>query len=240
MKLENIKIVLVGTTHPGNIGAAARAMNTMCLERLVLVDPQCPVGEVAYARASGANSILDRRETHASLEAAIADCERVVATSARRRSLPWPETDPAANAESILARADEDRVALVFGREHSGLTNEELQLCNAMVTIPANPRFGSLNLAAAVQIIGYEIYSRSLDRPSAVAVDAADRAAASADVEGYFTHLQQVLLQTGFLDPEQPGLIMQRLRRLYLRSELTRNEVNILRGMLSAVQKCSR
>ncbi len=241
MKLENIKIVLVGTTHPGNVGATARAMNTMCCHRLALVDPQCPIGEIAYARASGANAILEQRETHASLEEAIADCHRVIATSARRRSLPWPETDPATNADSILKLGDEDRVALVFGREHSGLTNEELQLCNAMVTIPTNPEFGSLNLAAAVQVVCYEIYRRYRNaEPPRNPPDPQDRAASSADVEGYFLHLQQVLLDTGFVDPEQPGMVMQRLRRLYLRSELTRNEVNILRGMLSAVQKTCR
>lgn len=237
MKLENIKIVLVGTTHPGNIGAAARAMQTMCVQRLALVDPQCPIGEVAYARASGANAILDRRETHTSLDAAIADCERVVATSARRRSLPWPEIDPAANAEALLALDDDDRVAIVFGREHSGLTNDELQLCNAMLSIPTNPDFGSLNLAAAVQIVCYEIYQRLQQPQPHKALEQQDRPASSADVEGYFSHLQQVMLTTGFLDPEQPGMIMQRLRRLYLRSELTRNEINILRGMLSAVEK---
>ena len=237
MKLDNIKIVLVGTTHPGNIGATARAMNTMCCSRLVLVDPQCPVGEVAYARASGANAILDQRETHARLEDAVADCHRVIATSARRRSLPWPEFDPAACADELLALGDDDRAALVFGREHSGLTNDELQVCNAMVSIPTNPGFASLNLAAAVQVICYELYNRGRDARAATVNDNDDRAATSAEVEGYFAHLQRVMLLTGFLDPKQPGMIMPRLRRLYLRSELTQTEVNILRGILTAVEK---
>ena len=124
MKLENIRIVMIGTTHPGNVGAAARAMHNMCISRLTLVDPQCPIGDVAYGRASGANVILDNRETHDDLGAAIADCSRVIATTARRRSLQWPELDPREMAESLFALDDNRQVALVFGREHSGLSND--------------------------------------------------------------------------------------------------------------------
>ncbi|MDH3218990.1 MAG: RNA methyltransferase [Gammaproteobacteria bacterium] len=237
MRLEKISIVLVGTTHPGNIGAAARAMHNMCFNRLVLVDPQCPVGEVAYARASGANSVLNERQTFGSLVQAIADCDCVIATSARRRSLAWPELNPGTMSEKLVEMGDSSRVALVFGREHSGLTNEELQLCNYMLSIPANPEFSSLNLASAIQIVCYEIYRRQAIRPEATVPDAQDLPATSAETEGYFAQLQQALESSGFLNPEQPGLIMQRLRRLYLRSELTRNEVNILRGILSAIEK---
>ena len=237
MKLENIKIVMVGTTHPGNIGAAARAMHNMCISRLSLVDPQCPIGEVAYARASGANAVLDKRETWADLKQAIGDCSLVVATSARRRSLAWPELRPRELAEKVEAMPDSEQVALVFGREHSGLTNEEMQLCNQMVCIPTNPGFSSLNLAAAIQVLCYEIFSRRAPTETEKTIDPQDLPARSRDLEGYFEHLQQVLETTGFLDPQQPGLIMQRLRRLYLRSELTLNEINILRGMLTAVQK---
>ena len=237
MKLENIKIVMVGTTHPGNIGAAARAMHNMCISRLSLVDPQCPIGEVAYARASGANAVLDKRETCSDLKQAIGDCSLVVATSARRRSLAWPELRPRELSEKIEAMADSEQVALVFGREHSGLTNEEMQLCNQMVCIPTNPGFSSLNLAAAIQVLCYEIFSWQAPAEAEKTIDPQDLPARSSDLEGYFEHLQQVLETTGFLDPEQPGLIMQRLRRLYLRSELTINEINILRGMLTAVQK---
>ena len=238
MKLQNIKIVMVGTTHPGNIGAAARAMNNMCFSHLALVDPQCPVGETAYARASGANAILDNRETCSELALAIADCSLVVATSARRRSLPWPELSPPELADKLISMDDSNRVALVFGREHSGLLNEEIQLCNHMVCIPTNPDFSSLNLASAIQVLCYEIFSRQYDTPLAVKEPGADDLPApSSEVEGYFEHLQKILLSSGYLDPDQPGLIMQRLRRLYLRSELTRNEINILRGMLTAIEK---
>ncbi|MBT8437724.1 MAG: RNA methyltransferase, partial [Gammaproteobacteria bacterium] len=168
MKLQNIKIVMVGTTHPGNIGAAARAMNNMCLSHLTLVDPQCPIGETAYARASGANAILDNRETCSELAQAIADCSLVVATSARRRSLPWPELSPPELADKLIFMDDSARVALVFGREHSGLLNEEIQLCNHMVCIPTNPEFSSLNLASAIQVLGYEIFSRHCNAPPPV------------------------------------------------------------------------
>ena len=240
MKLENIKIVMVGTTHPGNIGAAARAMHNMCLGRLCLVDPQCPVGEIAYARASGANAVLDNRETWSDLKQAVADCHHVVATSARRRSLAWPESNPRELAARIHALGDDERVALVFGREHSGLSNDEIQLCNRMVCIPTNPEFSSLNVAAAIQLLCYEIYSGQAGAVPVKTAGPQDLAATSAELEGYFQHLQQVLETTGFLDPRQPGLAMQRLRRLYLRSDLSLNEVNILRGMLSAIQKVKK
>ena len=235
--IQNISIVMVGTTHPGNIGAAARAMHNMNFGRLSLVDPQCPVGEVAYARASGANRVLDERETCGHLAEAIADCSLVVAATARRRSLSWPELDPPQMAERLLALGDGEQAALVFGREHSGLTNEELQLCNAMVTIPTNPDFSSLNLAASIQVLCYEVFRRLAGSREPVRVNSEDQPATSAEVEGYFGHLEAVLTGSGFLDPQQPGLVMQRLRRLYLRSELTRNEVNILRGMLSALER---
>lgn len=237
MKLENIRIIMVETTHPGNIGAAARAMNNMCLSNLGLVNPQCPIGEIAYARASGANSILDQRQTWPDLGSAIADCEYVFATSARLRTLAWPQVDPAEMADKLVAFNDQTRVALVFGREHSGLTNEEIQQSNAMVCIPTNPDFSSLNIASAIQVLCYEVYRRHQSAPETIKPDTQDTNATSAETEGYIAHLEKVLVETEFLDPAQPGLIMQRLRRLYLRNELTRNEINILRGMLSAIEK---
>ena len=227
---------MVGTTHPGNIGAAARAMHNMSFSRLVLVDPQCPVGEIAYARASGANNLLDNRETHPDLESAIAGCQFTIAASARRRSLSWPELEPGQMAAKLLDLDDDSEAAIVVGREHSGLSNEELQLCNFMVTIPTNPAFSSLNVAAAIQVLCYEVYRQCAEPRENPRVEPQDMPASSSEVEGYFEHLQRVLEGSGFIDPQQPGLIMQRLRRLYLRSELTRNEINILRGMLSAVE----
>ena len=241
MKLQNIKIVMVGTTHPGNIGAAARAMANMCFTHLTLVDPQCPVGDIAYARASGANAILDNRETCKDLAQAISDCNCVVAASARRRSLSWPELNPPNLADKLIDMDDTTRAALVFGREPSGLNNEEMQLCNYMVCIPTNPDFSSLNVASAIQVLCYEIFQR-LATVSAVvkSPEAHDLPVPNAELEGYFEHLQNVMQMTGYLDPRQPGMIMQRLRRLYLRSEVTRNEINILRGMLTAIEKQRR
>jgi tRNA (cytidine32/uridine32-2'-O)-methyltransferase len=237
MKLQNIRIVMVGTTHPGNVGAAARAMHNMGISRLSLVDPQCPIGEIAYARASGANIILDERETFDDLPAALAECHRVIASSARKRSLAWPELDPGEMARQLFTLDDDQQVALVFGREHSGLNNEELQLCNQMVSIPTNPDFSSLNLASAIQVLCYEIYRQQFVPADPVPPAEQDLPASSAEVERYFEHLQQSLEQSGFINLRQPGLTMQRLRRLYLRNELTRNEVNILRGIITAMQK---
>jgi tRNA (cytidine32/uridine32-2'-O)-methyltransferase len=237
MKLDNISIVMVGTTHPGNIGAAARAMHNMCIANLVLVNPQCPVGEIAYARASGANVILDKLRKTESLQEAIQDCSLVIAASARVRSLPWPELTPDLMARKMADLDGESGVALVFGREHSGLTNEELQLCHYMVNIPTNPDFSSLNVASAVQVLCYEIFKMGSDQVEARQPSVQDSASSSQDLEGYFQHLQQVLTTTGFLDTENPGLLMQRLRRLYHRFEMSKTEVNILRGILSSVEK---
>jgi len=225
---------MVGTTHPGNIGAAARAMNNMCFSRLSLVSPECPVGEIAYARSSGAHAVLDQRRTFGTLAEAVADCHLVIGLSARQRSLPWPVLDPARMAEKIVDEYRDQRVALVFGRENSGLTNEELTQCNYMVSIPSNPAFSSLNVAAAIQVICYEIYRTASAGECGLSAPG-EPPATSGEVEGYIHHLQRILLTTGFLDPDNPGLLMQRLRRLYQRVGLSRNEVNILRGILTAV-----
>lgn len=237
MDLTNIDIVMVGTTHPGNIGAAARAMHNMCASKLVLVDPKCPIDDIAYARASGANSILDNRRTEVSLQEAVRECNLIIASSARIRSLPWPELTPRQTAEKIHKLDSESRVALVFGREHSGLTNEELQLCHYMVNIPTNPDFSSLNVASAIQIICYEIFNLTRGPARLKQSSVQESAATSQEIEGYFQHLEQVMTTTKFLDTEKPGLLMQRLRRLYQRLELSKNEVNILRGILSSVEK---
>jgi tRNA/rRNA methyltransferase/tRNA (cytidine32/uridine32-2'-O)-methyltransferase len=236
MLIDNIKIVMVGTTHAGNIGAAARAMHNMSVRQLALVAPECKIGEIAYARASGANQILDDLQCFDDLQSAIADCDYAAAASARRRSLSWPELDPHDLAQTLHALPRPSRAAIVFGREHSGLTNEEIQMCHAMLHIPSNPEFSSLNVAAAIQIVCYEVYRRWSGAVNPLRGPSEPRAT-SAELEGYFEHLQRVLLNSGFLDPDQPGQIMQRLRRLYLRTETTRNEINILRGILSAVDK---
>lgn len=239
MPIDHIDIVMVGTTHPGNIGAAARVMHNMCFSTLVLVAPQCPVGDIAYARSSGAHAILDQRKTYGTLQEAINDCHLVVGMSARHRSLPWPELNPQQMSQEIISKVTDNRVALVFGREQSGLTNDELGLCNYMVSIPTNPNFSSLNVASAIQVMCYEIYQSLLNKDLGEVKESEldEPLATSHDIEGYMSHLKQVLETTEFLDPENPGLLMQRLRRLYQRVELSKTEVNILRGILSSVQK---
>ncbi len=237
MNLENIDIVMVGTTHPGNIGAAARAMHNMCISNLVLVNPQCPVGEIAYARASGANVILDSLRKSGNLREAVQDSILVVATSARDRSLPWPELSPGLVAKKIAELNGQSRVALVFGREHSGLTNEELQICHYAVNIPTNPDFSSLNVASAIQVMCYEIFKTVGNQPETRQTEIQECAVTSRQLEGFFRHLEQVMITTKFLDRENPGFLMQRLRRLYHRLEMSKNEVDILRGILSSVEK---
>jgi tRNA (cytidine32/uridine32-2'-O)-methyltransferase len=235
--IDQIDIVMVGTTHPGNIGAAARAMNNMCFTNLTLVDPQCPVGEIAFARSSGAHTILDARKTVKTLPEAIEEAHLVIGMTARQRSLPWPELNPQEISQMIAEKGEGTRVAVVFGREHSGLTNEELALCNYMVSIPTNPKFSSLNVASAIQVMCYEIYQTLSDTTKETPPASAESLASAKDMAGYFSHLEQVLVETEFLDPDNPGLLMQRLRRLYQRIEMEQTEVNILRGILSSVQK---
>src|SRR4249919_3931266 len=155
--MDSLRIVLVGTQHPGNIGSAARAMKTMGLHRLVLVAPEKYPHAEAFALAAGANDVLEAAEIHPTLESALAGCHLVIATSARRRTVPMPEFTPPEAAKRLIDDAGQGEVALVFGRERTGLENEELQLCHASVCIPANPDYSSLNLAAAVQVLAYEL-----------------------------------------------------------------------------------
>jgi len=237
MKLHNIKIVMVETTHPGNIGAAARALKNMELSQLVLVNPKCPIGDRAYSRGSGANNILDDRIVVDTLPEAVSDCQLVVGTSARLRSLAWPELSPETLAQKVAGLADDEKVAIVFGREHAGLTNEELKHCNYTVTIPTNPNFSSLNVASAIQVVSYEIYKNMLEVDDSGSMNISEPVADSAELEGYFSHLEQVLVSTEFLKEDNPRQMMKRLRRLYQRAEPSKNEVNILRGILSSVEK---
>jgi TrmH family RNA methyltransferase len=169
----------------------------------------------------------------------VADCSLVIATSARSRTLEWPALTPHELAVKISGMADGAQVAVVFGREHSGLTNEELQHCHYSVTIPTNPDFSSLNVASSIQVISYEIYNRMQDSSvlQPTRLSRSDSPADSEQMEGFFNHLEQVLVDINFLDAGNPRQIMKRLRRLYLRAEPTCNEINILRGMLSAVAK---
>ncbi|MFD2644174.1 tRNA (cytosine(32)/uridine(32)-2'-O)-methyltransferase TrmJ [Pseudomonas japonica] len=243
--LENIRVVLVCTSHPGNIGGAARAMKNMGLSRLVLVDPADFPSPEASARASGADDVLAGAQVVATLEEALVGCTLVVGTSARSRSLPWPMLDPReCGAEAVKRAAQGEEVALVFGREHAGLTNDELQRCHYHVHIPSNPDFSSLNLAAAVQVLSYEVRMAWLARePQAAPVnkdEAVEELATMDEMERFYGHLESTLVQIGFLDPAKPKHLMPRLRRLFGRSAVNRSEMSILRGILTETQKAAR
>jgi len=232
--MENIRIVLVETSHGGNIGAVARAMKNMCLEELALVKPKQFPTEDAMARASGADDILHEASIHQSLDEAVADCVLVVGTSARLRSVSWPQLDPRKCAELVMQRSVLGKVALVFGRERTGLTNAELERCNCLVNIPANPDYSSLNLGMAVQVISYELMMQLRQGRKLVAEER--ELAKAGDMQGLFRHLEQTLEDIGFLDPRKSGKLMRRLKRLFYRAEPDLDELKILRGILSAAQ----
>lgn len=234
--LERIRIVLVNTSHPGNIGAAARAMKTMGLSDLYLVDPAAFPDPEASARASGAEDLLTGARVVGTLAEAVADAVWVVGTSARLRAIRWPLLEPRACAARALTEAGQGPVALVFGRERSGLTNEELDLCHALVSIPANPEYASLNLAQAVQILSYELRTCWLGEGALMQQVPEHPPATAQELEGLYAHLEQTLYTLEFINPEQPGQMMRRLRRLLTRARPDKNEVNILRGILSAAR----
>jgi TrmH family RNA methyltransferase len=231
------RIVLVGTTHPGNIGAVARAMKNMGLDELVLVEPRYFPDADATARASGAVDVLEKATVAPTLADAVADCVFVVGASARSRAIDWPCYEPREGAARLLDMRRQGPVAAVFGPEKYGLTNADLDLCNALLTIPANPEFSSLNLAMAVQILSYELRLAAPGAEPREARPPAVRAATSAELEHFYTHLEQVLKEVRFLDPDNPRHLMRRLRRLFIRAAPDHNEVNILRGILTAVER---
>ncbi|MBF0255394.1 MAG: tRNA (cytosine(32)/uridine(32)-2'-O)-methyltransferase TrmJ [Gammaproteobacteria bacterium] len=234
--LSNIRIVLVETSHPGNIGAVARAMKNMNLAELALVRPKLFPSADATARASGADDLLAQALQFDSLSEALQGCRLVVGASARLRSVNWPQFDPRVCAQRALAEAEQGRVALVFGRESSGLSNEELGLCHYLVHIPSNPAYSSLNLAMAVQVICYELNMAAASmRPDYVA-EVLPEPADSLAMERFYQHLAQTMEETGFSDPDQSERLHLRLRRLFARARPDRDELNILHGILSACQ----
>jgi tRNA (cytidine32/uridine32-2'-O)-methyltransferase len=236
--LEQVRIVLVETSHPGNIGAVARAMKNMCLARLALVRPHRYPSAEATARASGADDLLEGAMVTATLDEALADCGLVIGASARRRTVEWPELDPRECANEVMRAAPAGPVALVFGRENSGLTNDELGRCRFLVHIPANPDYTSLNLAMAVQVIAYELLmaSRGVAGGTQTITAAVRERASAAQLQGLFEHLEQALNDFGFADERRSEKLMRRLRRLFLRAEPDADDINILRGILSAGQ----
>src|SRR5690606_11334262 len=236
---SNIRIVLVNTTHPGNIGGTARAMKNMGLKNLYLVEPKEFPSDKAVWRSAGATDVLDNAVVVDTLDEAIAGCGLGVGTSARERRIPWPLLDPRECGESVWQEAGQHQVAVVFGREDRGLTNEELHKCNYHVHIPANPKYSSLNLATAVQVICYEIRMAHLlaTEGKTLTQHTWDMPPASAEsLDAYYKHLEETLVALDFLDPANPKQTMTRLRRLYNRVRLDQMELNILRGVLTAMQ----
>lgn len=237
--LDNIRIVLVNTTHPGNIGAAARALKNMGLSRLYLVDPKDFPSPKAVWRAANALDVMDNIAVVDTLAEAVGNCGLVVGTSARERRIPWPLLTPRECGERSWAESARHEVAIVFGREDRGLTNEELQQCHYHVHIPANPEYSALNISAAVQVICYEIRMAYLEAESGKPVHFDDwdvPPAKQKDLEYYYAHLQETLETLGFLEPDNPRQTMTRLRRLYGRIRMDQMELSILRGILTATQ----
>ncbi len=235
MKNSKIKIILLQTSHPGNVGAAARAMKTMDLTDLVLVDCVVFPHAEAVTRASGADDVLAQAQQVATLAEALQGCSLVFGMAAYERQLPWPLLTPRQAAAKAIGVSEQAPVAFVFGTERIGLSNQQLQHCHYQVKIPTSGDFSSLNLAAAVQVMAYELYLAMTTL--APTVSDYDQLATHDQMEGLYQQLEQTLITLGFLDPAQPRQIMARLRRLLTRAHTEQTEVNILRGMLTAIQK---
>lgn len=243
-RLDRIRVVLVATSQPGNIGASARAMLTMGLQRLHLVAPRMFPHEEATALAAGAGAVLETAVVDASLDQAVADCSLLLGASARRRGVSLPELDPREAAAMALEAAGRGQVALLFGTERTGLTNDELQRCHACVRIPANPEYSSLNLAQAVQVLSYELRQAALAGAGSGAGtsggEAGEAAATDAQMEGLFRHLDEALRAIDFHKGKDGTTITRRLRRLFLRARPSDREVAILHGILADAERMAR
>ena len=242
MKLDNIRIVLVNTSHPGNIGGVARAMKNMGLSRLYLVAPRQYPDEQAEWRAASALDVLETAVVTETLEQAIGDCQFVVGTSARERRIPWPLLDPRGCAQRMAQASAGEQVAVLFGREDRGLTNEELKACNLHLHVPTSEDYSSLNLAMAVQIVCYELRMllAAPDLPVSADQQWDTPFTTRENMERFYAHLEETLTDIEFLDPAAPRQLMARLRRLYNRVRLDEMELNILRGILTETQKWVR
>ncbi len=237
--LSQIRVVLVETSHPGNIGSSARAMKTMGLSELSLVRPRKFPHPEAVALASGAIDVLEQATVFDSLEEALSDCHLVIGSSARERNLQIPFLSPDNFANKIFEPSFSGNTALVFGREHAGLTNEELYQCHYHINIPTNPKYSSLNLAQAVQVLSYElrVFWLKENQNTQVVSGHQQRVAAVGEVEGFYRHLEETLIDIDFMDRTQPKKLMAKIRRLFNRAHLNQDEINILRGILTAVNK---
>ncbi len=237
--LADIKIVLVETTHPGNIGGVARAMKNMRMDNLCLVNPKIFPSADATSRASGADDILSKAIVYDSLQEAVADCQIVIGASARSRTISWPEITPRECAEKIIVHEPGKKVGILFGREHSGLKNHELDLCHFLLHIPCNNDFSSLNIAAAVQIVCYELFVAAeikQEEKLVVGDQGENPLATTHQMDLFYDHFYQTLIDIGFMHPDKSKTIMRRLRRIFNRSHLDSKEVDILRGILRMAQ----
>lgn len=248
---EHIKIIMVETAHPGNIGSAARAMKTMGLENLVLVNPQYYPCEQATWMASGAKDVLEKAVVVPTLAEAISDCQFVIGTSARNRRIPWPMVDPRACGQVVVEAVEKGaQVGIVFGRESKGLSNEELQQCSSHLYIPSSEEYGVLNVAMAVQVVSYELRMRYLSvkaesqpkqtMPVEFLTRWDEPLANGRELQAFNEHLEQALLDIDFLNPGHPKQIIPRLKRLFSRARLDKSELNMLRGFLNSVQALTR
>lgn len=235
---KQIRIVLVNTSHPGNIGSAARAMKTMGLSDLTLVAPLSFPDKKAYELASGADDVLDNARVVDTLEEAIADATLVLATSARTREIPLDYRSPQAAAKMAATQAQSSQVAIVFGREKTGLSNDELLRCQYHIVIPSNPDYSSLNLAAAVQVLTYECRVALLENSDAdISGHRQELLASSEDIERFYAHFERVITAVDFYDPAQPKRLLQRVRRLFNRIHMEDGEVQLLRGILRNIEQ---
>ena len=238
--LSTIKIVLVETTHPGNIGAVARAMKNMKMDNLYLIAPKIFPSADATSRASGADDILAKATVCSTLQEAIADCQLVIGASARGRTISWPELTPRECAEKVLLNEPgNNKVAIVFGRENSGLKNHELDLCHFLLRIPCNSEYSSLNIAAAVQVVCYELFvasGQAAQERIFVGDKGEEPLATATQMESFYVHLAEALTDIGFMHPAKSRSIMRRLRRIYNRIQLDTKELDILRGILRMSQ----
>ncbi|MDX8128823.1 RNA methyltransferase [Methylomonas sp. EFPC1] len=231
--LSHFKVVLVETSHPGNIGAVARAMKNMQMDQLRLVSPKSFPHADATARASGADDVLRSATVFDSLQDAIADCQVVLGSSARDRTISWPSLTARQTAEKWVGALPKQNIALVFGRENSGLKNHELDLSHYLLRIPCNTEYSSLNLAAAVQVVCYELFVASGQEMVSNVGDMGEEPLATAEqMEAFYVHLHQTMADIGFLHPERSKSIMRRLRRIFNRTQLDTKELDILRGIL--------
>ena len=237
---KRVRFVLVNTSQPGNIGGAARAIKNMGFSDLVLVQPEIFPSDRARWRAAGAKDVLQNARVVDNFADAISDCQLVIGTSARERRIPWPLVNPRVCGDKVAAEASDHQIALVFGREDSGLTNDELQRCHLHVHIPTNPDYSSLNLCAAVQVLAYEARMSILagaGELKEVEQEWDEPPATSEELENFIQHLEQSMLDTGFLDPKTPRQTMTRMRRMFSRIRPDQSEIAILRGLLSSFKR---